>query len=63
MITEDTIRERLAADKKKTSRLATWEEIEYLLDRIAAVRQLAEVALQEGLPVPGDLIIDRLEGR
>lgn len=37
-ITEATIRERLAADRRKPCRLATWEEIAYLLDALDAVR-------------------------
>lgn len=46
-ITEATIRERLAADRAKTSRLATWEEIEYLLDELDAVRSRLDVERKE----------------
>lgn len=35
-ITEDSIRARLAADQVKPSRLATWDEIAYLLARVDA---------------------------
>lgn len=38
-ITEASIRERLAADREKVSRLPTWEEIEYLLDVIDLQKQ------------------------
>ena len=38
-VTEETIRERLAADKKKTSRLAAWEEIEDLLGVIDRLQE------------------------
>jgi len=41
VITEETIRERLAADRAKVSRLATWEEIEYLLDQLDTWRTYA----------------------
>jgi len=41
MITEQTIRERLAADRAKVSRLATWEEIEFLLDQLDTWRTYA----------------------
>ena len=38
-ITEASIRERLEIDKKKPSRLATWAEIEYLLDLLTEERR------------------------
>lgn len=38
-ITEATIRERLAADRQKVSRLATWEEIEFLLGLLDTLRR------------------------
>lgn len=38
-VTEESIRERLATDKKKASRLATWAEIEFLLDRLDQIRR------------------------
>jgi hypothetical protein len=38
MITESSIRERLAQDKAKVSRLASWEEVEFLLDLIDELR-------------------------
>ena len=41
MITEATIRERLAADRAKASRLATWEEVEFLLDQLDTWRTYA----------------------
>lgn len=39
MITERSIRDRLATDREKVSRLPTWEEVEYLLDMVSDLRQ------------------------
>lgn len=47
MITLDTIRQRLAEDKKKPSRVATWEEIEYLLGLVDALQADLADALAE----------------
>lgn len=41
-ISLDSIRERLEADKKKVSRLPTWEEVEFLLATIDVVRAYIE---------------------
>ena len=41
-ISLDSIRERLEADKKKVSRLPSWEEIEFLLATIDVVRAYIE---------------------
>ena len=38
-ITEESIRERRRIDKIKPSRLATWEEIDYLLDLLTQERR------------------------
>lgn len=40
--TLDSIRERREADRVKASRLATWEEIDYLLGIIDGVREYIE---------------------
>ena len=40
--TLDSIRERREADRAKVSRLATWEEIDYLLGIIDGVREYIE---------------------
>lgn len=46
-ITEASIRERLAADRAgRACRLPTWEEVEYLLERLTAQRR--ETALLRG---------------
>ena len=47
MITEQSIRERLAADRAKVSRLATWDEIEFLLGELDAVRARLDVERKE----------------
>ena len=47
MITEQSIRERLTADRAKVSRLATWEEIEFLLGELDAVRARLDVERKE----------------
>lgn len=39
MITEESIRARLAADQEKPSRLATWEEIAFLLAEVDTLRE------------------------
>ncbi len=41
-ITLDKIRERREADRKKVSRLPTWEEVDYLLAIIDDVRIFVE---------------------
>lgn len=55
--TLDSIRERLEADQKKTSRLATWEEIEYLLGIIDGVREYIE---EIQTPYNDEQVLDRL---
>ena len=47
---------RLGESKAK----ATAAEVDRLLAQVKAVRQLATVAQQERVPVPADLILDRL---
>ena len=47
MITEQSIRERLTADRAKVSRLATWEEIEFLLGELDAARDRLDVERKE----------------
>ena len=49
-ITEATIRERLATDKRKPSRLATWAEIEFLLGLLDQYR--ADSVILHGRHVP-----------
>lgn len=39
MITEATIKARLEADRRKPCRLATWDEIAYLLDALDRERK------------------------
>ena len=45
IITEESIRERLEADKKKPCRLPTWEEIEFLLEQLRILRRWKREAI------------------
>lgn len=58
MITEESIRQRLAADKVKPCRTATWEEVEFLLDRLATERE-DKMLVNEA----NQLLLDHLEGQ
>jgi len=55
--TLDSIRERREADRAKASRLATWEEIDYLLGIIDGVREYLE---EIQTPYNDEYVLDRL---
>jgi predicted nucleic acid-binding Zn-ribbon protein len=60
IVTEKSIRQRLAQDKEKVSRLPTWEEIEYLLHLVDSLRQ--DIRLMDGDLRLMEENLHRLEG-